>query len=186
MRRWLLALVPVLMLLLLPVARAAYGAQESAPAEGPQAQTFGIQPAGATEPDSRGTFSYAATPGAVVKDHVAVWNYSDQPLTLRLYPADAFNTDSGGYDVLPEGRPSGAAGTWLKAAADSLTLPARSRQIVPFTLAVPADATPGTTRRASWWRCGRRARTPRATPSPSTSGSAPGSTSGWRGRCGPS
>ncbi|MFJ1701947.1 hypothetical protein [Kitasatospora sp. NPDC088346] len=143
MRRWLLALVPVLMLLLLPGARAAYGAQRAAPAEGPQAQTFGIQPAGTTEPDSRGTFSYAATPGALVKDHVAVWNYSDQPLTLRLYPADAFNTDSGGYDVLPEGRPSSAAGTWLKAAADSLTLPARSRQIVPFTLAVPADATPG-------------------------------------------
>ncbi|MER8186593.1 hypothetical protein [Kitasatospora sp. NPDC094015] len=142
MRRWLLALVPVL-LLLLPGAHGAYAAQESAPAEGPQAQTFGIQPAGATEPDSRGTFSYQATPGAVVKDHLALWNYGDQPLTLRLYPADAFNTDSGGYDVLPEGRPSTQAGTWLKAAADTLTLPARSRQIVPFTLAVPADAAPG-------------------------------------------
>ncbi|MEV4615953.1 hypothetical protein AB0K43_25670 [Kitasatospora sp. NPDC049258] len=142
MRRWLLALVPVL-LLLLPGAHGAYGAQGSAPAAGPQAQTFGIQPAGATEPDSRGTFAYQATPGAVVKDHLAVWNYGDQPLTLRLYPADAFNTDSGGYDVLPEGRPSTQAGTWLKAAADSLTLPGRSRQIVPFTLAVPADAAPG-------------------------------------------
>ncbi|MEU9132378.1 hypothetical protein AB0D08_30440 [Kitasatospora sp. NPDC048540] len=144
MRRWLLALVPALLLLLLLLpGTTAYGAQQLAPAEGPQAQTFGIQPSGADQPDDRGAFSYAATPGAVVKDHVAVWNYGDQPLTLRLYPADAFNTDAGGYDVLPEGKPSTQAGTWLKAAADALTVPARSRQIVPFTLAVPADATPG-------------------------------------------
>ncbi|MGW4898157.1 hypothetical protein ACWEQL_38835 [Kitasatospora sp. NPDC004240] len=106
-------------------------------------RTFGVQPSSATEPDTRGTFTYGATPGAILKDHVAVWNYSDQPLTLRLYPADAYNTDSGGYDVLPEGTASTRAGSWLRTAAGSLTLPARSRQIVPFTLAVPADATPG-------------------------------------------
>jgi len=148
MRRWLLVLAPALLVLLLGGGPAhaddrPAGSPPAQTADNQPAQTFGIQPASATEPDSRGTFSYAATPGAVVKDHVAVWNYSDQPLTLRLYPADAFNTDSGGYDVLPEGRPSTQAGSWLKAAADSLTLPARSRQIVPFTLAVPAAASPG-------------------------------------------
>ncbi|GAA0677667.1 hypothetical protein GCM10010193_33690 [Kitasatospora atroaurantiaca] len=143
MRRWLLVLAPALLVLLLGGGPAHADDQPAGSPPAGAAQTFGIQPASATEPDSRGTFSYAATPGAVVKDHVAVWNYSDQPLTLRLYPADAFNTDSGGYDVLPEGRPSTQAGTWLKTAADSLTLPARSRQIVPFTLAVPAAASPG-------------------------------------------
>ncbi|WP_344462528.1 WxL protein peptidoglycan domain-containing protein [Kitasatospora kazusensis] len=135
MRRWLLVLAPALLTLLL--------GGGAARADTPTAQTFGIQPASATEPDSRGTFSYSVTPGALVKDHVAVWNYGDQPLTLRLYPADAFNTDSGGYDVLPEGKPSTQAGSWVRTAADSLTLPARSRQIVPFTLAVPATASPG-------------------------------------------
>ncbi|MCX5214902.1 hypothetical protein OG689_37550 [Kitasatospora sp. NBC_00240] len=115
-----------------------------APAAGPAAaQTFGIQPASETEPDTRGTFSYGVTPGAVLKDHVAVWNYSEQPLTLRIYPADAFNTDTGGYDVLPEGTASTQAGSWLRTGAATLELPARSRQIVPFTLAVPATAPPG-------------------------------------------
>ncbi|GAA2743574.1 hypothetical protein [Kitasatospora cinereorecta] len=141
MRRWLLVLLPALLLLL--GSRSAYGAPASALTDGAQPQTFGIQPATATDPDGRGTFGYSATPGALVKDHVAVWNYSEQPITLRLYAADAFNTDTGGYDVLPEGKPSTQAGSWLRTSVASLELPARSRQIVPFTLAVPADAAPG-------------------------------------------
>ncbi|GHH75668.1 hypothetical protein GCM10018781_45100 [Kitasatospora indigofera] len=113
-------------------------------AGGPAAvQTFGIQPASETGPDTRGTFSYGVTPGALLKDNVAVWNYSEQPLTLRIYPADAFNTDTGGYDVLPEGTASTQAGSWLRTAVATVDLPARSRHIVPFTLAVPADAPPG-------------------------------------------
>ncbi|MGW4649370.1 hypothetical protein [Kitasatospora sp. NPDC004289] len=157
MRRWLLALAtPALLALTVlqgtahaedPPAQPSPGqsAPAQAPAQGapPVAQTFGIQPSSADAPDTRGTFGYAATPGALVKDHVALWNYSDQPLTVRLYPADAFNTDSGGYDVLPDGRKSTQAGSWLRTAADSVTLAPRSRQIVPFTLVVPADATPG-------------------------------------------
>ncbi|MFG2821216.1 hypothetical protein ACGFX4_17535 [Kitasatospora sp. NPDC048365] len=141
MRRWLL--VPLTALLLLLGGPTAHATPRSALTEGPQAQTFGIQPATATDPDGRGSFTYSATPGAIVKDHVALWNYSDQPLTLRLYPADAFNTDTGGYDLLPEGKPSTQAGSWLRTAVATVELPARSRQIVPFTLAVPATAGPG-------------------------------------------
>ncbi|WP_457029839.1 hypothetical protein [Kitasatospora sp. P5_F3] len=142
MRRWfLLPLLAVAALVM--TAGTAYADDPPAAQAAPAAQTFGIQPATATEPDARGTFSYAATPGALLKDHVAVWNYGEQPLTVRLYPADAFNTDSGGYDVLPDGKPSTQAGSWIRTAVDSVTLPGRSRQIVPFTLAVPAQASPG-------------------------------------------
>ncbi|MFC1430897.1 hypothetical protein ACEZDB_09525 [Streptacidiphilus sp. N1-3] len=113
------------------------------PAAGKQQQTFGIQPASATAPDSRSAYTYIGTPGAQVKDHVAVWNYGDQPLSLTLYAADAFNTDTGGYDVLPAGKPSTDVGAWVHLATATVTLPPRSRQIVPFTLAIPADAGPG-------------------------------------------
>ncbi|MFC9330427.1 hypothetical protein [Kitasatospora sp. NPDC057015] len=144
--RWLL--VPALLALLATGGPAFADDPVPAPAPAPAAappaaQTFGIQPAGETEPDARGTFTYGVTPGAILKDHVAVWNYSDQPLTLQVYPADAFNTDTGGYDVLPEGTPSTQAGSWLRTGATTLDLPARSRQIVPFTLAVPGTASPG-------------------------------------------
>lgn len=112
-------------------------------AAAPQQQTFGIQPASATAPDGRSAYTYSATPGVQVKDHVAVWNYGDQPLSLTLYAADAFNTDTGGYDVLPAGKPSVDVGSWVHMATTTVQLPPRSRQIVPFTLAVPAAAAPG-------------------------------------------
>ncbi|MFC8451526.1 hypothetical protein [Kitasatospora sp. NPDC057223] len=143
MHRWLLVPALLALLLLGGPAFADDPPAAPAPAAPAAAQTFGIQPASETEPDTRGAFSYGVTPGAILKDHVAVLNYSEQPLTLRVYPADAFNTDTGGYDVLPQGTASTLAGSWLRAAATELTLPARSRQIVPFTLAVPADASPG-------------------------------------------
>jgi hypothetical protein len=125
-----------------PAPAAAPAAWASAPTAG-QKQTFGIQPATAKAPDSRSAYTYEATPGAQLKDHVAVWNYGDQPLTLTLYAADAFNTDTGGYDVLPAGKPSTDVGSWVHLAEATVKLPPRSRQIVPFTLAVPADAAPG-------------------------------------------
>ena len=108
-----------------------------------QQQTFGIQPASATAPDGRSAYTYIATPGAQVKDHVAVWNYGDQPLSLTLYAADAFNTDTGGYDLLPAAKKSSDVGAWVHLATGTVELPPRSRQIVPFTFAVPADAAPG-------------------------------------------
>ncbi|MFE9424495.1 WxL protein peptidoglycan domain-containing protein [Kitasatospora sp. NPDC006697] len=141
-------LLPVLTagLLLFGPGTGAARADDPAPAQQPgaaQAQTFGIQPATDGKPDTRGAFSYSATPGAILKDQVAIGNYSDQPLTLQLYAADAFNTDNGGYDVLAAGKPSTQAGSWLKTGTDHLTLPGHTQQVVPFTLAVPADASPG-------------------------------------------
>ncbi|WP_344441098.1 WxL protein peptidoglycan domain-containing protein [Kitasatospora nipponensis] len=119
------------------------GGTPAQPQQPGSAQTFGIQPATDGQPDTRGAFTYSATPGATLKDQVAVANYSDQPLTLQLYAADAFNTDTGGYDVLAAGKPSSQAGSWLRTGTDQLTLPAHSQQVFPFTLAVPADASPG-------------------------------------------
>ncbi|MEY9962014.1 hypothetical protein ABIA33_000035 [Streptacidiphilus sp. MAP12-16] len=142
----LAALVALLAVLLLGLGAApAAGAAGLAPTlpRAQQQQTFGIQPASASGPDTRTGYTFAASPGAQLKDHVAVWNYGDQPLTLTLCAADAFNTDSGGYDVLPAGKPSSDIGSWVHLAAASVQLPPRTRQIVPFTLAVPTAATPG-------------------------------------------
>ncbi|MEY9872784.1 hypothetical protein ABH931_002261, partial [Streptacidiphilus sp. MAP12-33] len=147
-RRALLALTALLtavLAALAPTVAAALPAPASLPAAAPEAQqqTFGIQPASASGPDQRAALTYAATPGAQLKDHVAVYNYGDDPLTLSLYAADAFNTSTGGYDVLPASRTSTDVGAWIHLAVGTITLPPRTRQIVPFTLAVPANASPG-------------------------------------------
>lgn len=105
--------------------------------------TFGIRTSGATAPDNRGKFTFGATSGAVVKDYVAINNVSAEPLTLRVYAADAFNTTEGGYDLLATGKPSKDIGTWIKLDRESVTVAPGSQEIVPFTVTVPRDAPPG-------------------------------------------
>ena len=115
---------------------------DPAPAAG--AATFGIQPATATARDkTRDSFTYQATPGAKKTDYDAVSNYSTSPLTLRIYATDAYNTADGGFTVLPLATKPRDVGLWVSFSSTALTLPAKSSQILPFTLTVPADAKPG-------------------------------------------
>jgi hypothetical protein len=105
--------------------------------------TFGVRPATETAPDSRNNFSYGATPGAVVRDFVAVSNVSESPLALKVYASDAFNTPEGGFDLLTAGRQPVDIGAWTKTRDTQVNVPGRSTVIVPFTVTIPADATPG-------------------------------------------
>ena len=113
------------------------------PSAANEQRTFGIQPASRTKPDARSRFTYSATPGAALTDYVAVSNVSSATLTLRLYASDAFNTTDGGFDLLPRTRKPVDAGAWVVLRSHSVTLKPRARAIVPFRLAIPANATPG-------------------------------------------
>jgi hypothetical protein len=112
--------------------------------------TFGIQPASVSSRDGRPAFSFGATPGGLFRDHVALVNYSDGPLTLRLVAKDAVNTDQGGVSALTDAQPDTDVGAWITTprSSGSVVVPGRTRTgpgqvIVPFTLTVPRDATPG-------------------------------------------
>jgi hypothetical protein len=105
--------------------------------------TFGVRPATAQAPDNRSAFTYSATPGAVVRDHVAVSNVATEPVTLRVYASDAFNTPDGGFDLLAAGREPVDVGKWSVLERGEVQIPARSTAIVPFTLTIPGNATPG-------------------------------------------
>ncbi|MFD7441917.1 WxL protein peptidoglycan domain-containing protein [Streptomyces sp. NPDC059909] len=105
--------------------------------------TFGVQPSAARKPDARPNFSYGATPGAVVKDHIAVFNYGNKPLTLRVYAGDAFTTADGGFDLFAADHKPTDVGSWVRLGKNVLSVPRRSHVIVPFTMTVPRTATPG-------------------------------------------
>ncbi|MFD4141695.1 WxL protein peptidoglycan domain-containing protein [Streptomyces sp. NPDC058572] len=105
--------------------------------------TFGVQPSAAKKPDARPNFSYGATPGAVVKDHIAVFNYANKPVTLRVYAGDAFTTADGGFDLFAAERRPKDVGSWVKLGKSVLSVPRRSHVIVPFTMTVPRNVTPG-------------------------------------------
>ncbi|MFE2311564.1 hypothetical protein, partial [Streptomyces sp. NPDC059411] len=133
-----LLLALVLALLLVPPAQAA----PSAPSED-RKSTFGVQPSGPKEPDARPHFSYGVTGGAGLRDQIAVWNYGDAPLTLAVYASDAVNTVDGGFDLLPAGRAPKDAGSWIKLEKDKVIVPPKGKVIVPFTVSVPREVTPG-------------------------------------------
>ncbi|MEH0970756.1 DUF916 domain-containing protein [Micromonospora sp. CPCC 205546] len=109
----------------------------------PSAVTWGVAPSSANGPNGRPAFTYKLDPGATLTDHVAVTNHSPRPLTLSLYASDAFTTAQGGFDLLAGARQPTDVGSWVRLTRRTLTIPATSRLDVPFTLAVPRDATPG-------------------------------------------
>lgn len=115
----------------------------AAPASGDGRVTFGVRPTGKDGPDKRSTFAYSATPGGSVEDQVEISNAGTKPITVRVYANDAFTTSGGGFDVLAAGGKSDDAGAWLAISKGTVTVPARGRTVVPFTLKIPATATPG-------------------------------------------
>ncbi|MEV0902805.1 DUF916 domain-containing protein [Actinoplanes sp. NPDC049802] len=112
-------------------------------APGDDSLTWSVSPSGPKGPNGRPALDYKLDPGATVTDHVAVTNHSKQPLTLRVYAHDAFITAGGGFDLRAGNAVPIDAGQWIKLGQQRITLPASSRVVVPFTLTVPTNATPG-------------------------------------------
>ncbi len=119
----------------------------------PRRVGFGIVPSTATDLDVRALYSFGLTPGAVAQDHVAVVNYSNRPLPLNVYAADAINASSGGYALRPaDDHPTGV-GSWVTIGGThgvrTIKVPGRrsdgtpGRVILPVAITVPANATPG-------------------------------------------
>ncbi|MER6104835.1 hypothetical protein ABT115_21560 [Streptomyces sp. NPDC001832] len=87
-------------------------------------------------------FYLEGPPGTVLQDRLSVTNSGTAPVTVRLRGADAYNAEDGGFAVRG-GKGSTGTGAWLRTAATEVTVPARTRADVPFSVTVPAGATPG-------------------------------------------
>lgn len=105
--------------------------------------TWGVTPSTAKGPDGRASFDYESDAGKTVKDYVAVTNDSGAPATFKVYASDAINTPTGGFDLLAGDDKPTDAGAWVRLAKQSITIPAHARANIPFTLSIPANATPG-------------------------------------------
>ncbi|OKK19589.1 hypothetical protein AMK16_16060 [Streptomyces sp. CB00455] len=111
--------------------------------------TWGVFPtpaAGAAVTD-RAYFFHQGAAGTTVQDSATVLNSSDKELTFRVFATDAVNTPSGGaFGLLPVETEPKDVGAWISLppeTATTVTVPAKGRKDVPFTVRVPADASPG-------------------------------------------
>lgn len=112
--------------------------------------TFGMAPATATGIDSRSSFGYRLLPTMKYSDHVAVLNYSSSPVKLTVDAVDLVNNSTGALDAALTHASSVGAGKWITLQHGSqVTLPAAKagkgpgQTIVPFTVHLPAEVTPG-------------------------------------------
>ncbi|MDP9792835.1 hypothetical protein J2S43_001347 [Catenuloplanes nepalensis] len=91
----------------------------------------------------RSSYSYAINPGATVSDAMVVANRGTDALSLTVYAADGFTTGEGGLDLRNRDVAQTGIGVWATAPAASVTVAPGQTVDVPFTVAVPANATPG-------------------------------------------
>ncbi|MDQ0645886.1 hypothetical protein QFZ53_000082 [Microbacterium natoriense] len=92
----------------------------------------------------RAGYEYTLSPGETITDGIVVTNRGAEPLDLGVYAADGFTTEDGGFDLLPAGEKSAKLGTWVTVDGGGVVSVAPGASaMVPFTIAVPANATPG-------------------------------------------
>ncbi|MFF3844369.1 WxL protein peptidoglycan domain-containing protein [Streptomyces sp. NPDC002328] len=129
--------------LLLPFLTLLLGLSYTASARAADNGSWSVNPA-ATAVAARPYFYVSADRGQTIEDKVVVTNKTDQPLTFRLYAADAYNTErDGGFAVRTAGERMRGVGAWAKPAKHRITVPGRGAVTVPFTIQVPEDAEPG-------------------------------------------
>jgi hypothetical protein len=104
--------------------------------------TWAVQPANQHGPDGRRWIEATLDPDQVVTEHLAVRNLSDRTIAFTLTAADGYLTDKGRFNMLASNRTSKDGGTWI-AVPHTVTVKANETKVVPFTITVPADATPG-------------------------------------------
>lgn len=91
----------------------------------------------------RQNYSYTLNPGGSVKDALAIVNHGTVPLDLAVYSADGFTTTAGQLDLLTAGATSKNIGRWVTTGKKAIRVAPGATVQVPFTLALPANATPG-------------------------------------------
>ena len=131
----------VLALGLLVAAPTAASAQDAPAAAAPQ--TWTLKPATAGGPDARAHLVHDVTPGQTISDFVSVTNFSDTPLHLDVYGGDAFTPQDGGYDLLARDKTSVDVGAWISLGRTVLDLAPQETAVIPVTIQVPGNATPG-------------------------------------------
>ncbi|BCJ59693.1 DUF916 domain-containing protein [Micromonospora endophytica] len=104
--------------------------------------TWSVQPADQNGPDGRRWIERTLDPGQVVTEHLAVRNFSDSTVVFSLKTADGYLTDKGRFNMLPSNERSVDGGTWITV-QEKVSVGPKQTTVVPFTITVPADASPG-------------------------------------------
>lgn len=88
-------------------------------------------------------FNFEVPPGQSVGASIIVQNLGADPITVSTYSADGTNSSQGTFALTSKSHPQQYIGTWVSFENDQTTIAPRGEATIPFTLTVPANATPG-------------------------------------------
>lgn len=140
--RWAVGAAAALVAALAPALPASAATGGALPLDTDDVITWGVKPADANGPDGRTRVELVLDPGASASENLAVSNFSDVAVTFSIQAADGYINPKGRFNMLPSDRESTGAGTWIEV-QDSVEVPPDETVVVPFTVAVPDNATPG-------------------------------------------
>ncbi|WP_051208590.1 WxL protein peptidoglycan domain-containing protein [Propionicicella superfundia] len=96
--------------------------------------------------DGRSRFTYQVDPGQKLTDHVRVSNAGTTSIKVTVFATDAYNADNGDFALRDTAEKATGAGSWVSFGGKpklTLTLTRGQSRVIPFTVTVPKDATPG-------------------------------------------
>ncbi|MEZ3159958.1 hypothetical protein AB1K54_05345 [Microbacterium sp. BWT-B31] len=117
-------------------------ASAAAPAPDDGAVTWSVRPAGPMGADGRSWVESTLDPGSTSHEYLEVRNLGRQDAEFVLQAADGYFTDTGRFNILPRSEASVGAGSWISL-PESAHVPAGTAAVVPFTIHVPENASPG-------------------------------------------
>lgn len=120
-----------------------FAAVAAAPPPAP-AIAWSVQASGATGNDGRSSFAYAVNPGTEITDYVAVSNRGTARQHYNVYGSDGVNQfDTGAFGLLSAAQKPTDVGSWITMKVAEITIEPGQSAIIPFTILVPSDASPG-------------------------------------------
>ncbi|WZH35563.1 MAG: hypothetical protein PIR02_12345 [Microbacterium enclense] len=117
-------------------------ARADTPTDAPETVTWSVEPADEHGPTGEAWTELTLDAGQSVTEHMLVTNRGRGDVVFHLSAADGYFTESGRFNMLPADQASTDAGTWITI-QDSIEVGAGQSVLVPFRVAVPANATPG-------------------------------------------
>ncbi|MEU8280367.1 hypothetical protein AB0C08_39355, partial [Microbispora bryophytorum] len=93
-------------------------------------------------PDGRSVIDIELPGGQQVTEHIAVINRSTQPVDFAIDANDGYLTAKGYFDMRPSDATPVDGGSWITV-PDKVTIAAGATAVVPVTVAIPQNATPG-------------------------------------------
>ncbi len=81
--------------------------------------------------------------GGSHNDNVVVENKGSNKLGIKIYPVDALTTSDGAFALENEDEEKDTIGQWVTLDKYEIDLEPGQKEIIPFTISVPEDASPG-------------------------------------------